>query len=340
MKKIYTLISVLAISVAANAQRPVGTATSVAPHQQSQSMVPTDTITSGLDWNSATPTLYGVAAANGGGSLVGANGYGDKQKVQVYDPQTPVVVYGAIYWFGSLSATTSTGSVKFRVYSIDGLAISTSTPDPTNGPADTPCPSTPRVSDDVLLTNIDTSGYEIYNFSAPQFCAGAFGVGFDVENVNMAAGDSLGLVTSANGEISPTATGDYNFEQWSDNSWYSIAAAWTSNSQPLLIDLAIFPIIEQGTGIESPMVNGVSLGVSGANPFLNTTTVNYTLQNNATNVDIVILNANGQVVSNEKRGTQAAGSYNYEVGSNLAAGTYFVMLNADGRHLAVKMVKQ
>jgi hypothetical protein len=345
MKKVYTLIPVLALSLAVNAQRQVGPSRAMAPVSttENRSATPTDTITSGMDWNNATPQLFGVTVADGGGYIVGTNGYGDKQKAQVYDPGTPVVVTGAIYWFGAKHNTTNP-TVKMRVYAMDGLALSTTS---TSATADTPAPGTPRVSDNVPLGNVDTSltltNAYIHNFSAPQFCAGWFAVGFDVSGVSMAAGDTLGLVTSDDGEFSPTATADYNFEQWSDNRWFSLALAWgdQQTATPFLVDFAIFPIVEMNTGVnETPFVNGVSLGFNGANPFTDNTTLTYTLQNSAKNVTITIVDAAGKTVSSESVNNRPAGSYNFEVdGTNMPAGVYFVQLNADGRHLATKIVK-
>jgi len=351
MKKIYSIVALLAVAFTANAQRQAVTGRSMNPVSASNSSFsvqmsgPTDTITAGLDWtNTANPTMYTVAAPYGG-FLVGTNGYLDRQKVQVYDPGTPVTVYGAIYWFGSKTVTTANSIVKMRVYHIDGMGVSTTSATTTT--ADTPCPNTTYVSDNVPLANVDTSlslsGAYIHTFSAAQFCAGQFGVGFDVTGVQYANGDTLGLVSSTAGEVSPNINSDYNWEQWDpNNDWHSIASAWTdANQQPLLIELAIFPIVEMNTGVnETPFVNGVKLGFAGPNPTSDNTVVKYDLAKDANNVTLTILDAQGKVVSRETRKNQAAGAYTYDVnGLNLAAGTYFVQLQADNSRLAVKMVK-
>lgn len=351
MKKIYSIVALLAITFAANAQRQSAVSAHPMPAQTSVISAPhvlsaTDTISSGFDWSTANPTMYTVGLPQGG-FLVGSNGYLDHQKVQVYDPGQGVIVYGAIYWFGAKTVTTANSTVAMRVYHIDGLGNSTTSS--STSAMDTPCPNTTYVSDAVPLGNVDTSlslaNAYVHTFSTPQWCAGAFGVGFDVTNVNVAGGDTIGLVSSTDGEYDMNATGDYNWEQWdpaSASSWHSIAASWTNaSSQPLMIDLAIFPIVEMNTGInETPFVNGVKLGFAGPNPVTDNTVITYGLQNNVNNVTITIVDVQGKTVKTESLGNHAAGSYSYNLdASGFATGTYFVQLSAGNSHLAVKMVK-
>ena len=333
MKKIYTLAVFCAVAVAANAQRssvmgpvldPIATpATSV------QTVPPTDTITGPADWTQQ-PTLYG---SSNGGYVVGNNGYGDLQKVEVYSPSfysvSEMVVFGAMYWFGAKTVGAN-GNVAMRVYNMDGTGLSTL--------GNVASPNTAMVSDNVQLSNVDTSfsaaGMYIHSFSVPQYVMGDFGVGFSV--AGLGAGDTIGLVSTQDGN---SGGWEGSWEQWSDNSWYTFLES--TGGWGLDLELGIFPIVEMGTGIGEAAVNGISLGFTGGNVFTDNTTLNYTLANNSEKVTIRVIDAQGRVISEEVRNGQAAGSYTYAIdGSNMAAGTYYVQIQANGTGVATPMIKQ
>lgn len=343
MKKIYFFVAILATSFTANAQRQVGVSRAMNATSSStiaasnQQLVATDTVSAGFDWANANPLLQGVVLTAGGGYVVGTNGYGDEQKAQVFSLGTPAVISGALYWFGAKTVTTSNSIVKMRVYNIDDMGNSTSSPDAST--FDTPCPGTAAVSDDVPLSQVDTSSSletaYIHMFSTPVYRAGDFAIGFDVTGVNFAGGDTIGLVTTSDGEAN-SSIGDYTWEQWSDGSWHSLEVAW-----PLFLEMGIFAIVELNTGVnETPFINGAKLGIVGGNPFTDLTTVNYTLQNGAQDVQLSVLDATGKVVLVQNMGDQAAGQYRFDInGTNMAAGTYFVTLQAGAARIATRIVK-
>jgi hypothetical protein len=325
MKKIYSIVAMVAIAFAANAQRQSAVshtlpATSVFSNQQVQMV--TDTLAPDADW-SQQPTLYSSA----GGYVVGVNNYGDLQKVQIFRPGVPVSIEGAIYWFGAKEVGAN-GNVAMRVYNLDGTGTSTAG-------STTPCPNTTRVSDNVAIGNVDTSlslaSAYVHTFSSSQFLAGDFAVGFSVAGCG--AGDTIGLVST----VDPNSNTEDAWEQWSDNSWHTMLEP---NNWGLNIAFAIFPLVEI-SGIETPYLDGVKLGFSGPNPTADNTVLTYGLQKNAKNVVITILDANGRIVSSETMNNQSAGNYTYNVNSaSYAAGTYYVQLQADNSRIAVKMVKK
>jgi hypothetical protein len=328
MKKIYSLVAVLAIGVAANAQRPSYVSTVANPITNINTstvlaVAPTDTLAPDADW-SQQPSLYG---SQGGGYVCGTNGYGDVQKVQIFRPGSPVVVYGAIYWFGAKNVGANS-NMAMRIYQLNGTGTSTASN------AD-PCPNTPYISDNVAIGSVDTSlslgSAYIHTYSAPTFCAGDFGVGCLLPT---GAGDTIGLVSTTD----PNSNTEDSWEQWSDNSWHTFLEP---NNWGLNIALAIFPIVELNTGVnETPAINGVKLGFNGANPFTENTQLTYTMANDAQNVVITVVDVKGQIVKTENLNNQAAGTYTYDInGADLASGTYFVQFQADNARLAVKMVK-
>ena len=330
MKKIYTLAAALVLVVAANAQRASVAGPVLAPVQSSsnnvttQMMPVTDTLAPDADWTQQ-PTLY---SSTGGGFVVGVNGYGDLQKVQIFRPGVPVTVYGAIYWFGAKQVGAN-GNVAMRVYSINGTGTSSSG-------SSTPCPNTALVSDNVAIANVDTSlslaNAYVHTFSSTQYCAGDFAVGFSVAGCG--AGDTIGLVSTQD----PNSNTEDSWEQWSDNSWHTMLEP---NNWGLNIAFAIFPLVEI-TGIEEmPYVNGLKIGMNGPNPTADNTVIAYQLQKNVSNMTITVLDAQGRVVSSETSNNIAAGQYNFNFnGANLAAGTYYVQFSADNARLACKVVKQ
>ncbi|MCA6363009.1 MAG: T9SS type A sorting domain-containing protein [Bacteroidetes bacterium] len=345
MKVKHLLILATSIStIPLLAQRQTGNALAVNPvsgqsnQPATQMVASTDTIGAGFDWSTGTAVIYSVGVANGGGFVTGTNGYGDKQKVQVFDPGQPVVVNGAIYWFGAKTVTTSNSVVNMRIYAIDALGNSTTSPTSTS--FDTPCPGTAIVSDAVPLSQVDTStsltSAYVHTFSTTPYLGGAFGVGFDISNVQFASGDTLGLVSTSDGEF---AQDDYNWEQWSDNNWFSFASAASWEAK---FELGIFPIVELGTGVqETPFINGAKLGIVSANPFTDLAQVSYSLSNETKNVTLMLLDATGKVVQTTHLGDQPAGQYLHNIeGANLAAGVYYLALNAGSANIAVKLIKQ
>lgn len=322
MKKIYTIITLLTVALAVNAQRASIAGAPLQPLQNNNAMsvqIVTDTLVADADWTQP-PTLY---SASGGGFVVGNNGYGDLQKVQIFRPGQPCVVEGAIYWFGAKQVGAN-GNVVMRVYNLDGSGTSTLGP--------TTCPGSFSVSDNVSIANCDTAAMYVHTFSTPQFVAGDFGVGFSL--ANLGAGDTIGLVSTED----PNSNTEDSWEEWSDNTWHTMLEP---NNWNLNIALAIFPLVDMTVGVATPYINGVKMGFAGANPTADNTVLSYGLTKNAASVVISIVDAQGRIISTEKVGSKVAGDYTFAINSaNFAAGTYYVQLQADNSRLAVKMVKK
>ena len=120
MKKLYTLALALGIAGMANAQKISNTLplNSRLDRTTTGERTPTDTL--GLDaFFQGSPTLNG---SQGGGYVVGNNGYGDKQKAQVYLLTEGTLVEEVLFWFGAKENTSGNSSSKVvaKVYTADG----------------------------------------------------------------------------------------------------------------------------------------------------------------------------------------------------------------------------
>ena len=70
-----------------------------------------------------------------------------------------------------------------------------------------------------------------------------------------AAGDSVGLVTSTDGEFTAAVT--HTFEQWNDNSWVSFNDGTTASWQTD-VAMAIYPVVDFTVGINEIEANNLS----------------------------------------------------------------------------------
>lgn len=331
MKKIYSLIAVAALATTMSAQNRVSSPLNVNLIMSTPTvlteMAPTDTL-----WRSlATWTAPALNGSAGGGYVTGNNGYQDKQKALEFTNSTGTVIYGMIMWFGAKEVTSGNPNsvVKMRIYAMDGTGTTSSG----TGAA----PNTVIQSNDVAITMVDTSlnlslAY-IHTFTTPSFVNSDFAVGFDV--TGLAAGDTIGMVNSANGEAFAQ---DQSWDQWSDNAWHSY---FEPNNWNLNVDQAMFPIVDMQSSVEEmSFINGVKL-TTYPNPTVENATVTYELETDINKVEIKILDATGKVVKVINQGSQCAGVHTLSIDANdLAAGTYYVTLKAGKGQMATPLVIQ
>lgn len=291
----------------------------------------------------ATDTLYwSNAAANPafinavtGGYVCGNNGYGDKAKVQGFDitatpsAGAPITVEEVLIWFGGKTQTnpdTVNSALKISVYLMSGTGTSST------GSVNT-APSTMLSTIKVPINDIDTGslaeGGNIFQFDTAIWVGGDFGVGVDFTSV--LAGDTIGMVSSSDGDAGLT---ELAWEKFASNAWHTMYESW-----PLDIDFAIWPIIDRApTGSEEILLNGVSISQNFPNPSSGITTINYELAEPANNVLIQLLDAKGKLVVKLDQGKKQAGKYNTTIDvANLSAGNYYYTIQADGKRMGRKM---
>lgn len=325
MKKLYTLVLALGIAGMANAQK---SSTIVPLNNRLDRTVtgertPTDTL--GLDaFFQGSPTLNGSV---GGGYVNGNNGYGDKQKAQVYLLSQGTIVEEILFWFGAKENTSgnSNSKVVAKVYATDGPGTTTA------GAITTGAPKTVLASVDVFITDIDTAGnFTVAALASPVTVLSDFAVGFDV--TTLAAGDTVGLVATADGDAGQT---ELAWEQWNTNAWHTLLEAW-----PLDIDLAIWPVVDNSSASidDEGFFDGIKLGQSQPNPAGAETTIQYELQNNA-NVTFELYDVTGKKVLSLNEGARNKGKHNINITTEkIASGTYYYSLKADNNRITKKMV--
>jgi hypothetical protein len=323
MKKIY-LLGLSLVTLGAFAQR-TAQIEKVYPKQIKENNVktPTDTL-----WGTSVfsgPTFY---SSQNGGYVFGVNGYGDFQKAQQFLAMNDLAVEGAVLWFGAKEYTSAMPSSKVVVWVADMSGTGTTT-----AGSGMPAPGTPAQTADITIANLDTVNFNFVNFTTPYFVSGGldFSVGIDLRNV--AAGETTGLVSSADGTVD---IDEMSWEQWNDNTWHTIKEAW----QGLNVDLAIFPIVDNNAvGIEEAAgINGVKF-TTFPNPAVDQITITYNFANAFNKASVEIYTMNGKLVVAENLGNVAPGTYNTTVNtSNFAKGTYFVAISADGNKVFQKVV--
>jgi hypothetical protein len=336
MKKIYSIVALVAIAFAANAQRQAVPSSQTLIGHNNSSRTATDT----LWWlnGSATPVDYVSVDQNQVpiGFVCGNDGYGDVGKVEAFaNAGNPVVIDGGIYWFGYKAYTSGSTSstIAFNIYQMNGTGTNVASAPAATAVAPGTILSTTNVTLAALDTSLSLMNAQIITFPTAIYTANDFAMGFDMTNMNTA--DTVGFVSSTDGDGNEL---DMSWEKWANGSWHSFLEP---GNWALDFDLAIFPIVEMNTGVnETPFLGGVKMGFAGPNPTTDNTVLSYGLQNNAKNVTIRIVDAQGRLVSEQNLSNQAAGNYTYAINSSsFAAGTYFVQLQADNSRLAVKMVK-
>jgi hypothetical protein len=325
MKKLYTLALALGIAGMANAQKisntlPLNTRLD---RTTTGERTPTDTL--GLEeFFQGSPTLNGTVE---GGYVVGNNGYGDKQKAQVYLLSQGTIVEEILFWFGAKENTSGNANSKVvaKLYNADGTGTTTV------GAGQAGAPGTVLASVDVFVADIDTAGnYTVAVLPSPVTVLGDFAVGFDVTTI--ASGDTVGCVATADGDAGQT---ELAWEQWSDNSWHTMFQAW-----PLDIDFAIWPVVDNSSSSidDEGFFDGIKLGQSQPNPAGAETTIQYELQNNA-DVTFEMYDVTGKKVISMNEGAQNKGKHTINLTTEkLASGTYYYSLKADNNRITKKLV--
>lgn len=328
MKKLYFFAAIFSLSTAAFAQKahlPGQPVTGFQPsNSASEAVTPTDTLWG--NFFNGSPTIY--SSANGG-YVVGVNGYDDLAKAQAFITTSGAyAVEGALVWFGAKEITSGNANSKVTVkyYNMNGTGSTTAG-------TGQPAPGTAVSSVDLLMTDIDTTMGNInaITFAAPIAVAGDYAVGVDLSTV--AAGDTTGIVSTADGDAGGS---ELSWEKWSDNSWHTMFEAW-----PLDIDFAIFPVVDMNAAgvAEMGFTNGIKLGQNQPNPFNNTSVISYELENNS-DVTLVIYDLAGKMIKTVEAGSQMAGKHSIEINADeLAAGTYYYVLKTSKTNgIARKMV--
>lgn len=324
MKKLYILILFIGLAGMMSAQKAVTGTLPVSKNfniELNKEFV-IDTVQP-AGWSMDSLSLYTTSdtAGNFAGFVCGVNTYTDFAKVQRYDAGTTgYQILGGLMMFGYKgdldTDDTNNGGFTFGLWSFSNNL-----------------PSTMTASKVMTYEQIDTLNYTIAMFDAPATVTGQYGVG-----INMEASYTATAILTVYGLYSSSIGmgGGLNnaFEQWSDNTWYDMNTAWGGFDA----DLAVFPVIQ--TEIininELSFINGLKVSCF-PNPASDLLNVDYSLEN-AAQVQISLINANGQVVRSIGAGNLTSGNHNaqFEI-SDLATGNYFVAIQAGSNRIASRI---
>lgn len=329
MKKFTFLLAFIAMALFTNAQNRVAIKNNVVmpkvttTNNQTQPKNLIDTLTAHCNMNvNCTATIYSDL---GGGFLGGHDSYADVAKAQKFDATYGVsnggIVTNLLFWFGAKIQASGTATVVPTIWAdaagVPGSVLGTATP--------------------ITVASIDTSGGALQLIGASAAPEAAFNVTANFTGVTIpanhifwagftlvyAAGDSVGLVSSTDGEFTAAVT--HTFEQWSDNSWNSFNDG-TANSWQTDVAMAIYPVVDFTVGINEVEANSIQM-------FPNPASNNFSISSISNIQSIKMMNVLGEVVySNVDLGKNVTVNT-----SDFAQGVYVVQFISNDKTITKKL---
>lgn len=355
MKKIYLSITAIAISASAFSQTFIQqrVTSSVAkdvvlPVYNGSASTPDDTL--GFDELGAQLFQYGSDAGYVFGANVLAFPAPNEGVFQfntefargfiVDDAQN---VIGAGFIFGSKSdASGSPAAAKAKLYNVEPNKALSALVAPPVLDADGPG-STVIASADLAFSDADTVFPNItwVDFDTEGWVSSDFAIGLDIKALYGTPSDTLVLLADEHNDSDGESTWT-KFTQGADANGTTLWARSTALLQSdLFVNLAIFAVVAESPNSieEQGYMNGVKVTMY-PNPAVSSenVTIQYGLETSAKNVDLSIVNVNGQVVYTAAQGAKASGIYTMNVpAGTLSSGSYIYVLNADGARIAKRM---
>jgi hypothetical protein len=188
----------------------------------------TDTLNTFFNFNSTE-----LIQSPNGGYVSGNNGYGDKEKLQVFIPDTNYSVLGALVWMGNIkrnAANPSNSKVWLKMRRFDVSPVATV---PFVGGPKEALDSVSIALDSLRADSTYEVGWNYIPFNTPVFAGQPYGISLSFENLD--PGDTCAIRHSA--EDSVLGAGN-SWEIWNGN-WRRMIDNWGLN-----IDFAIFPVID------------------------------------------------------------------------------------------------
>jgi hypothetical protein len=330
MKKIYATLLLSSLIFSANAQqgiRKAGKVTESAVNiakqgNQSTQVLVCDTLTT----LGATDTLR-VYTAQGGGYVAGNNSYGDKTKATflpgaMIQPASTITGVIAQFYRDAINnrGTAGTGAITMEI--IGG--------DTTTGPAGAALGSSPTTLAAVISGGTQVGPSLIYLFpfgTAVNAPATGF---FSSLTLPTASTDTAVLFLA---DLDPALPKhNYAWEKWSDNTFHSFG---DPNNWDLPTSLSLYPIVcYNSTGIHS---NALEAGF-GMYPNPSNGQLNFAVSLvEATNLNVSITNALGQVVFTATEKNVRGGVFNYDL-TSLGKGIYFATVTDSNNNQVVRKV--
>ncbi len=355
MKKIYTLLAMLLFVSFTFAQ--VNQITQIEEangpllqkvNSTNNSKTPTDTILMDDFFNAGQPSMGGINGMYGwmfGSCWWGVDSLASNSCAQGY-----IVYSGAYYnveevliWAHSKYKYSANGSSL--IVTLNALDDSSHYGNSTTN-WDIVCPGTVLGSASVPFNSIDTGlsvAFSTATFTPPIYVNQDYAVVVDVADFYL-NDDTVGFVAGASGSATNIMGLEYTWWEYHNTSsgndfWAELSHIFTSAGVPTDRAIAFWPVVNM-TGIsEIPFVNSLKMEQNYPNPVQNSTVIEYEVDKNA-NVTLVIFDQTGRKVFESNEGFRTTGTkYSVTVNTkNLANGTYYYSMTADGQRLTKKMI--
>jgi hypothetical protein len=319
MKKLYTIIGLLALTVSVSAQNQNRTATKsshlIGTIPMSAVATPTTLLLVPASIAGTTCSLS-IYTAGSDGYVAGTNSYDDKGKAQkyslaTYSLSTPATVDAAGAIFAVVDDGGNGSSVSAKIYSDvagePGVLLGTSLP--------------------VMLSSAVAGTVTPFFFASPVALTGnIFYVSIDISGLNSAAGDTVALAQTDDGCVDNTSMGSW--ELFSDDTWLDMESDWGFIST----DLAIFAQVtaDFATGIKKQSNNLVSVSPNPSHGIFNVS-----LKSAGSEVNVTVTNAIGQTVVAKNYNSSESISFDL---SNQNNGVYFVTITSGTDRMVKKVV--
>jgi hypothetical protein len=238
---------------------------------------------------------------------------------------TGVSVTNVLVLAGKAKSNAATSLVTCKIYSED---LATKSPSVQIGVASTKA-----------LSSFTTgSTYNVFTFGTPvPLSAGNFFASVEAPALGGATNDTLGIYSTRIGCSSIDTLAWFNttvIGLGQDLGWSSVKAGLLGNTSDL--DLAIFPVIDISTGLNSVSKGNLTLLAAFPNPANNDITINFGL-NQSSKVEIEIYDVTGKMVNSIKLDNLEAGNHSSKINtSNLNAGVYMYSVKSDNAKMFSK----
>lgn len=310
MKKIYLSVITLAVMTSLSAQHQTAVqefpSTLIPLNISSSRAIDTlEPVSNSLTCFTSDPTpfvFYGAGAGNG--FVSGNNIYGHKALGHEFNIPSGNVVTKVLV--GVKTTNTSNSNITVSLHQITGGVVNAT-------PAGT---STAKA-----LSTLPANGFTTFEFATPVSITGD--VLFSV-NLPTGTGDTLVVFSTKHMCADPDNKSWY---QAGNNSFAKLSTFWNAApSTPLLIDLAIYPIVSNPVGLNENALSDISVWEYNRQLFVDT-------HGEYSNGTISITNIMGQVVESFNFND----SFSVVELNNLASGIYVATIAAEGKRITRKI---
>lgn len=193
-----------------------------------------------------------------------------------------------------------------------------------------------------LNSFVTGSNYNVINFTTPvNVPTGNFFVGIESPSIGGATHDTLAILSTTLGCSSSTDTLSWSYRTQvspagtATPKWYSVKMLFGNN-----LDLAIFAIVDDATGLEEFSHGNLTLSKAFPNPASNQVAINFELKEQ-TPVEIQIIDLTGKIVKTLKLENEIAGKHSVDMNvADLSSGIYMYAIQTSNGKLASKFTIQ